>query len=919
VGRYVVGIDLGTSNTAVAYAPARGRASLRVFEIEQLVAPGEVAPRPLLPSARYHPGNDELDPADLLLPWSAAGPGGVPLGVVGELARELGGRVPGRLVASAKSWLCHSAVDRTAPILPWGAAEGVPRVSPLGASASYLAHVRGAWDHTFPGEPLQDQDVVLTVPASFDEAARALTRDAARLAGLPGVRLLEEPQAAFYGWLFRHRGGLDRALGGTRLILVCDVGGGTTDLTLIGVRDGRISRAAVGNHLMLGGDNMDLALAHLVETRLGGAGTLPAARLSQLVQQCRRAKEWLLAPQAPETASVTLLGGGARVVAGAQSVELGREEVRELVVDGFFPWTTAGERPQRPRAALIEFGLPYAADPAVTRQVAAFLMDHAQVARECLGDQAPTGEHPPMPDAVLLNGGVFRSSALAERLLAVLGSWRQGPPGVLDNPDPELAVARGAVAYGLARRGRIPRVGGGAARSYFIGMQGSQGRAAVCVLPRGTEEGQEVTLGSRTFALRLGEPVEFELFSSTSDTPHAPGEIVALEGAGYHPLPPVAAVLPDDTGGGRDAAVQLVASLSEVGTLDLHCVSVEDPGRRWRLEFELRRGVASPGSPRGQRATLPPRFGEAVQAIGRFYGPRSPQVDPRGIRGLRAEIERMLGPRETWETPLLRELFVALWEGAARRRRSVDHERVWCNLAGFCLRPGFGYPLDHWRVRELWTLYEQGVQFAPQAQVWSEWWTLWRRAAGGLDEAAQARIADDLGHYLQPPGAPMLPRPAGPRKLGHDDMVRLVGSLERIPAARREAIGEWLLARQRRAGEGASYWWAIGRLGARVPFYGSAHAVVSIEVAERWLREVLARDWRKVQAAAFAAVSLARVSGDRERDLPESMREGIAERLLAIRAPGTWVAMVRERVDLQEADESRVFGEALPPGLRLIG
>ena len=362
--RYSVGIDLGTSNTVLAYA-AVGSQEIRVFEIDQLVSLGEVAARPLLPSVRYHAAPGELSAGDLQLPWRApdnavdrAGESQQdPPVVIGRLARALGGQVPGRLVASAKSWLSHASVDRVAPILPWGAADDVRKVSPVEASASYLAHVRAAWNQRFPDAPLEAQDVVLTVPASFDEGARALTVEAARMAGLPTLRLLEEPQAAFYDWLFHHRDSLATELSDTRLVLICDVGGGTTDLTLIEVRmrDGEpeLTRIGVGNHLMLGGDNMDLALAHRVEARLPQAGNertrLSAASLSQLVERCRGAKEQLLGPDAPESASITLLGAGSKLIGGARTAQVTREEVEQIIVDGFFPAVASNERPGRPR------------------------------------------------------------------------------------------------------------------------------------------------------------------------------------------------------------------------------------------------------------------------------------------------------------------------------------------------------------------------------------------------------------------------------------------------------------------------------------------------------------------------------------------------------------------------------------------
>ena len=507
MNRYLVGIDLGTSNTVVAYVAevAAGSDAVQLLEIPQLSGPGELAPQPLLPSVRYHPAPGELDPASLTLPWPSDA-----RAVIGRYARDLGAQVPGRLVASAKSWLSHPGVDRSAAILPWGAPDDVAKVSPLAASASYLAHVRAAWDAQFAGHPLAEQDIVLTIPASFDEGARALTVEAARLAGLPWLRLIEEPQAAFQDWIFRHRDTLAAELASTRLVLVCDVGGGTTDLTLVQVEpatDGgppKLTRIGVGDHLMLGGDNMDLALAHLAEQRLGGGERLSAARFSQLVQRCRVAKEQLLAPGAPERVTLTLLGGGSKLIGAARSVELTRVEVEALVVDGFLPAVGADELPQRRRAGIVEFGLPYPSDAAITRHLAAFLQRHAGAARAALGDAAPGDGRLALPDTLLLNGGVFRAGPIAQRLEATLARWRGAPLRVLHNDAPDLAVARGAVAWGLARtRGSGPAIGGGSARSYFLLLdEGGDARRGVCVLPRGTEAGREVHLPAA--ALRCG-------------------------------------------------------------------------------------------------------------------------------------------------------------------------------------------------------------------------------------------------------------------------------------------------------------------------------------------------------------------------------------------------------------------------------
>ncbi len=955
VARYTVGIDLGTSNTVVAFA-AEGDDRIRLFEIDQLVGRGEVAARALLPSLRYHPADGELDAASLRLPWPDAPLAGAPPAVIGTFARELGAQVPGRAVASAKSWLSHAGVDRNAAILPWGAAEDVAKVSPVVASASYLAHVRAAWNAHHPHAPLEAQDIVLTVPASFDEGARALTVEAARLAGLPRLRLLEEPQAAFHDWLFRHRDRLADELAGSRLVLVCDVGGGTTDLTLIQVEpaaDGsgppRLTRIGVGDHLMLGGDNMDLALAHLVEQRLGASGEgraerLSAARLSQLVQRCRVAKEQLLAEDAPDKVTVTLLGAGSRLIGGARSVELGRDEVERLIVDGFLPLGGPDALPQRRRAAIVEFGLPYPADPAISRHLAAFVQRHAKVARAALGLPAGTdadagakadskADTPATdsadtpratPDTLLLNGGVFRANALSARLEGLLTQWRGAPPRVLHNDAPDVAVARGAVAFALVRAARAglgPGIGGGSARSYFLVVEDAgEASRAICVLPRGTESGVELALPERRFALRLGQPVRFHLVSSTSDTAWQAGELVDLATDDFIHLPPLTARLPPTSAGRKEnVAVRLVAILTEVGTLEMQCVSVDDAERRWQLAFQVRAEAAADtadASAANATAGAHPRLAQALALIEQTFGGQAQQVAPKEVRQLRSRLERVLGRREDWDMALLRTLFDALLERARRRRRSAEHERVWLNLAGYCLRPGLGAALDDWRIDQLWALFVQGIQYVQESNNWSEWWTLWRRSAGGLDEDRQLQILEVLAGHLEHADAAR--RRGDPVQGSYDDMVRLSAALERVPAMHRIEVGRWLLERLQRPGENPHTWWALGRVGARESLYGSAHNVVPPETAAEWLQAVLALDWKTIEPAAFAAAQIARLTGDRTRDLAPELRDEVARRLTAIRAPQSWITMVREIVSLDDADRRRSFGESLPPGLKLI-
>ncbi|MBB3224819.1 Hsp70 family protein [Pseudoduganella umbonata] len=937
---YLVSIDLGTTNTVLAYA-APGASEVQLLDIDQLTAPGEVHGALLLPSSRYHPAEGELGPAELQLPWLQADVAGVERFVVGRLARTLGAQVTGRYVASAKSWLSHPGVDRTAPILPWGAPDGVPKVSPVAASASYLAHLRGAWNARFPDHLLEDQRIVLTVPASFDEGARALTLEAAKLAGLHGVRLLEEPQAALYDWLYRHRATLAAELADTRLALVADVGGGTTDFSLVQVRVANgepvLERIGVGNHLILGGDNMDLALAHLAESRLAPPDSqqrLSAGRLAQLTERCRAAKEQLLAAGGPEQANVTLLGSGSKLIGGSRSVTLTRADVAQIVVEGFFPLNQEQADARRARGAIVEFGLPYASDAAVTRHLASFLRQHGQAARAALGIADDTTF--PVPDTLLLNGGVFRADALAQRLAATLDGWRGlqqlGPVKVLHNDNPDVAVARGGVAYSLSRQGMAPSIAGGSARAYYLLLDADKApgvkRRAVCILPRGAQPGSEVTLADRTFGLRVGRPVRFHLVSTVTDLRHGAGDLADLDPADYVALPAISTVLKtDDTKMPKEIPVRLAAALSEVGTLEVHCVEAAS-GRRWLLEFQLRGEEEQAAEP--QDNAPPPRFADAVEKIERIFGARVLPVESKDVRQLRGQLEQLLGSRERWPTALLRHLFDALMARAKGRRRSAEHERVWLNLAGWCLRPGFGAPLDDWRIGQLWALFGSGAQYFKDSQVRAEWWTLWRRVAGGLSTDMQLRLLDDFAFNLQATAAERGTRPATLVDGSEEDMLRLGASLERIPAAYKAEIGDWMVGTigklpasgpkfdAKAAASFTRYLWALGRVGARKPFHGSAHEVAPVASVEGWLGAILKLDWKKIEPAGFAAAHLARMTGDRSRDINPALREEILRRLTGVGAPPTWSAMVRDVVELDQASEQRMFGDALPPGLKLI-
>ncbi len=782
---FAIGIDLGTTNCAVAYAPLAGPGAGRIHDVDvlQVQRPGEAAALPMLPSCLYAPLDHETAES-FTLPWGGAG-----AWVAGACARWLGTRVQDRLVVSAKSWLCHGGVDRRAPILPWSASAAAPKISPVEASRLLLQHMMSAWDHAHPDAPMASQAVTLTVPASFDEVARSLTLEAAHAAGLTSCRLLEEPQAAFYDFMAARPGGLADALRCVRLVLVVDVGGGTTDFTLIQVAEGddgpELKRIAVGDHLMLGGDNMDVALARHVEPALAGGRKLGASAWAQLQQAAREAKETLLADGGPEQCGVAIAGEGSRLMASARSTTLLRADVEQLLLDGFLPRCGPEAEPvKQARVALQELGLPYVQDPAITHHVVAFLRLHAQAGAAALGAGACAL---PRPDAVLLNGGVFHARCVVDRLLEVLGSWWPDQPAVRVLPHGSLdrAVARGAAYQGLVRRGQGRGIGGGAARAFYVGLAGREAGGAahaVCVMPRGQEEGQPVDLGGSVFHLRVGQPVQFPLFATTEDRADAAGAVVEV-GSGFLPLPPLQTLCEAEGAKADTVEVHLAAAATEWGTLELWCVSAG--GARWKLEFNLR---VLPGAQVDEEgAGLPPRFADVRGLVERCYGRKAADATPKEAKQLFRDCEKMLGPRTAWPLPALRELWSELAGRAKTRRRSPEHERTWLQLAGYCLRPGFGYAMDEWRCEQMFPLFREGVAHPSAGQpVWNDFWILWRRIAGGVDPARQqelwAYLRPQLAHRLPWPGG-MKPKPKGTTVQGLDEMVRLAASLEHLEAA----------------------------------------------------------------------------------------------------------------------------------------
>ena len=606
--RYAIGVDLGTTHCALSYVDIGGSDGENtvhgVVPIAQLTAPGTVEESGLLPSFLYLPHSDELAEGDLDLPWI----GGQDF-VVGEMARSRGATTPIRLVSSAKSWLCHPGVDRRAAILPNDAPEEIGRVSPLTASIRYLEHLRAAWDQNYPDAPFSEQDITVTIPASFDPAARELTAEAARSAGYQSLTLLEEPQAALYNWIQNSDGRWRKQVRPGDIILVVDVGGGTSDFSLIAVveRDGNLElhRVAVGEHILLGGDNMDLTLAHVVARKLAANDTkLDAWQMRALTYACRSAKETLLSDPDAAAAPIVVPSRGSKLIGGSIRTELTRDEVASVILEGFFPQVAASDRPvTRQRAGLTQFGLPYAQDAAITRHLAAFLGRQVDALAELEGFAGQLNDDATFlhPTAVLFNGGVFKADILAQRIVDTLNSWLEAegsePARVLTGVDLDLAVARGAAYYGYVRRGRGVRIRGGTARAFYVAVESALPAIpgleppieALCVAPFGMEEGTEAALAEQEFGLRVGEPVQFRFFGSSVRRQDQIGTFLDFwtdeelqELNAIELLLPATGRLP-----GEVVQVRLHARITEAGTLELEALP-RDGDERWKIEFDVR-------------------------------------------------------------------------------------------------------------------------------------------------------------------------------------------------------------------------------------------------------------------------------------------------------------------------------------------
>jgi hypothetical protein len=892
-----VGIDLGTTNSALAYIDPQEAAEadfppIHALHIEQQTDANRTAALRTLPSFLYL-----SDPP-----------------VVGAWARDQGALVPTKTVHSAKSWLSNSEADRTAKILPWDASEEGRMLSPVEASSRYLAHLRDSWERA-KGSPLASEQLVLTVPASFDEEARELTVQAAQDAGLEKLTLLEEPAAAFYAWIAAHLSRSNKELIDGQIVLVCDVGGGTSDFTLVRVnREGdrvQFTRTHVGRHLLLGGDNLDLTLSWLAESKLGK--TLSLRQRSALRRQCSAAKEQLLAPGGPASSEITVVGAGWALVGGTLKALITRDEVLELALGGFLPPCERGATPQQEKQSVFrELGLPYVSDPAITRHLAEFLHN------------SPAAEHG--IDAILFNGGFFMPQVFRDRVRDVVEYWFGRKPLVFENHDLDLAVAVGAAYYSYVRAsGSGVLVRGGLPRAYFLGLQdaGASSIRAMCLMPRGSEEGQEIRLDQPELQLLANTPVAFRLYSSLSRTEDAAGDVVSFASGSDMLDPasdprlhaPLRAVIRFGKGGERHIPVSLGARLTEVGTLEAWAES-KISEHRWRLQFQLRKSAETVelapavAAMRSTAVISPEAQANAEALIDEVFGKPASTLPPEQLP---ARLEQALGlGRASWPLATIRAFADKLLSLAEGRRKNAAHEVRWLNLTGFCLRPGFGYPGDDFRIEQARRIYAGGIAFPHHVQCEIDWWIFCGRVAGGFNRNQQGDIFQRLSPTL-------LPRQKRKQRLNQSlyrEMWRTSASLELLPQQTKVQLGEALLEIVKRGEMTDVGLWCLSRLAARKLFSGPMNLVVSPSIASRWIESLLRLS--HTPALLESIVHIAQQTGDVARDLSPATLNAVRRACEASpRAADLLHELAGEDTGL--AASSRIFGEELPAGLILAG
>lgn len=896
--RYIVGIDLGTTNCCVAYVDLHQPGQLiQNFRIPQLTKAGTVESKPTLPSFCYLYSDKEFSSEEIKLPWKDH-----LKYLVGFFAKEAGSKTPTKLVQSAKSWLCHSGVDRKARLLPFEAADESKKISPLEASSRYLNHIREAWNHEMASQDidaeLEHQEIILTVPASFDEIARALTVEAAKQIGLTKLTLLEEPQAAFYSWIHSHDKSWQTFFNDQDLILVCDIGGGTTDFSLIEVvqKDGDLTfqRMSVGNHLLLGGDNMDRALAHLIEQRLQEHVDASGVWF-QILQEARKAKEYLL-NQEGAFYQVSIQGRGSKVIEGSLSLTLSKNDVNALLTKGFFeiyPWNDAVKL--KKTEGMRAMGLPYEDDPSITKQMAFFLKNATNLEHVLRG-----------PKFILFNGGALKPALFQEALVNSLNLWfPENAVQTLKTVSLDLAVARGAAYYGKVKLGKGIKIGGGTPRSYYLGITLDNQEKALNVVPRGAEEGH-LFRTEKVFLLKANTPVAFRMYSSHVRLYDKPGSLSEIDPKEMQALPPIHTLLiygkKHDQ---EEIPVQVEISLTTVGTLEIWLQSIKT-NHRWKLEFQINRNQGQIGEKeqRLDRTFDQEYLNRAAELLQESYSENGSSHPSLLVEKLEVALDL---PKNQWPLSVLRGLADILLQKAPARKLSIDLESRWWNLIGFMMRPGYGYPLDEFRIKQIWKIILGDLKTFKNKETYLQALICFRRLAGGLNKGQQTFIAADLiSNYFKKEGK------ANPYL--ESEKTRLLGSLEHLDLSTKIKLGDFLLKQCLDGKASKADIWALARIGARQMMYGALPNVIPREVVEKWLDQILQSTKISPDQQKLLVRSLARKTDHRELNFSEPFIRQILDKL----NDDEFYETLEKAQPLSLAEQEHLFGDDLPIGLKLF-
>jgi actin-like ATPase involved in cell morphogenesis len=912
--RYIVGIDLGTTNTTVAYIDThKDKRFVQIFQIPQTVSEGRVGKCSTLPSFCYIGSDGDFPNGALDLPWKKG-----QKYTVGQYALQHGSQVPTGLVSSAKSWLCYRSANQKEAILPVDSRDDTMRISPIEASRRYLDHIREAWNHSIakgnPDDELEQQEIILTVPASFDEVSRALTAEAAKGAGFEKITFLEEPQAAFYHWIAQNEKRWQDTFEDGDTILVCDVGGGTTDFSLIRFQKkdeaGSFERMAVGDHLLLGGDNIDLSLAYYLEDKIQKecGKEVGHEQWKRLYHEARKAKEAILSEKA-KSVTVTIQGKGSSVIEGSLTIDLHCDEVVNFLTQGFFPILPWEESKVLHRAkGLRSNGLPYEDDPCITKQLAHFLEANCKTEEE-------------LPRHLLFNGGTMMASAFQKSISQCYKQWFPNISlQMLTVKNMEQAVSKGASYYGRVRRGDGVKIKAGSPRSFYLELNVSgeeNHKKALCLLPRGVEEGTEHT-SSREFSAIANSPVSFTLYASHTRIGDEIGDIIDTDTSEFHRMPPISTILRFGKKSGnshtKNIPVAICVAYTTLGTLEMWLQS-KSTEHQWNLEFQLKAlsgqddQLAFIQDGRQDETFNEEFLIEAKEAIADLFTPGG-SIKPEKIT---ERLEQILEqPRLEWSPSILRGLWPTLLEKAKNRKLSPKHEARWWNLAGLLLRPGFGYPLDDHRIKDLWKviLSETNQKIAEDVEI--QKCICIRRISGGLNKGQQSQIYHQIMPSIFNKKSARIELSRGCDQYHYKEKVRTLSALERVDFKAKKTLGKALVDTVMK-GKGSSTddIWALGRIGAREPLYVSQAHVLPVEEVSGWVTALLPHSKGEKQALALALL----VRKTRHNEL--NVKKEVREKVKKLTDSEHLHKMIEGHETLTAKEQDSLLGDHLPPGIIL--